>query len=436
MWITHGKCFFSAPSIHDRSPRKRTHMNISPILRRQNPQNRNQLLACVTILSLTSNAPVGASGFGFEYQSAMASARGNALTSGFGGSEMLHYNPAALVLGDRPEASLNFFFPKGEISVTQGGNRYRTDEDWLFAGSFFYAHPFEIEERKHALGFGVRSPYGQSASWQQGVPFAAFGREAEMEHLEFLLGGAVDLGQGFSLGGNLVLARSDLESTANGTMLPTDTQIFSGDDAAVGYQLAFHHQVNSRLSWGLNYRSGYDLTYKGSLDYQSGNSFVPGASLPASFALNIPEHFTIGGSYRVTDSWLVALQSQWTRWSDVESFDLSTPIQNVTQPVNWQNGWIHSVGTTWSVRPEIDLHAGYMFADSIIEEPFNTPLNGDFKKHFFSVGASIHLESWRLDLAVVRMLSEGREVANSIYAFSGNHESESWFLNLGLGKNF
>ncbi len=411
-------------------------MNISPRPRRQNYPNRNHLLACIAILSLTANSQVGASGFGFEYQSAMASARGNALTSGYGGSEMLHYNPAALVLGDRPEASVNFFFPKGEISVTQRGSRYQTDEDWLFAGSFFYAHPFEIEERKHALGFGIRSPYGQSASWQQGVPFAAFGREAEMELFEFLLGGAVDLGHGFSLGGNLVLARSDLETTANGTMLPTDTQIFSGDDSALAYQLAFHHQVNSRFSWGLNYRSGYDLSYKGSLDYRSGNPFVPGASLPASFGLDIPAHLTIGGSYRLTDSWLVALQSQLTRWSTVETFELSTPLQNVSQPVNWQNGWIHSVGSTWSVTPEIDLHAGYMFAETIIEEPFNTPLNGDFDKHFFSVGSSVHLESWRIDLAVIRMLSEDREVANSIYGFSGKHESESWFVNLGLSKTF
>lgn len=387
------------------------------------------------LLALAASPAAHAVGFGFEYQSAMASARGNALTAGFGGSEMLHYNPAALVLAEHPEVSLNLIFPRGEISVRQGGVQYETDDEWLFAGSFFYTHPFEFAGKTHALGFGVRSPYGQSASWGAGVPFAAFGREAEMKHVEILFGGALGLGKGFSLGGNLVLARSDLEIISNGVFIPTDTQTFTGDDTALGYQLALHHQWSPRFSWGANYRSGYSMRYGGHLDYRSGFGFGD-AVLPAGFDLDFPDHLTIGCAYQVSDVWQIALQSQWTRWSEVRNFSLSTPLGNSTQPVNWQDGWIHSVGSTWAVSPSVDLHAGYMFAEAIIEDPFHTPLNGDFDQHFLSVGMSWKHESWQLDLAVIRLLSEDRATANSVYGFAGEHESSGWFVNAGLRKSF
>ncbi len=389
----------------------------------------------VSLLALVGGSSADAVGFGFEYQSAMASARGNALTAGYGGSEMLHYNPAALVLAEHPETSLNLIFPKGEISVRQGGTRYETDDDWLLAGSFFYTHPFEIADKTHALGFGLRAPYGQSASWQQGVPFAPFGREAEMEHLEALFGGAFDLGNGFSLGGNIVFADSELEIVSDGVFLPTDTQTFDGDDTSLAFQLAFHHQWTSRFSWGVNYRSGYSLGYKGNLDYKSGFG-IGDARLPAKFDLDFPDHLTIGAAYQINDFWVLALQSQWTRWSEVGSFSLSTPAGNNTQPVNWQNGWIHSIGSTWSIHPSVDLHAGYMFTESIIEEPFNTPLNGDFDQHFLSAGVSWKVETWQVDLAIIRLLSEDRTITNSAYGFAGEHESSGWFVNAGLRKSF
>lgn len=396
---------------------------------------RSNTLLVGGLLALTACPSAHAVGFGFEYQSALASARGNALTAGYGGSEMLHYNPAALVLAEHPQASLNLIFPKGEISVRQGMTQYDTDDDWLFAGSFFYTHPFEFAEKTHAFGFGVRTPYGQSASWQQGVPFAPFGREAQMEHLEILWGGALGLGNGFSLGGNIVLAHSDLEIVSDGIFVPTDTQAFSGDDTALAYQLALHHQCSPRFSWGVNYRSGYSMRYKGGLDYQSGFGFGD-AKLPATFDLDFPDHLTIGCAYQINDFWVLALQSQWTRWSAVSNFSLSTPAGNNTQPVNWRNGWIHSLGSTWTVNPGIDLHAGYMFSESIIEEPFHTPLNGDFDQHFLSVGLSWKHESWQLDLAVIRLLSEDRTITNSVYGFPGEHESSGWFVNAGLRKTF
>ena len=397
--------------------------------------SHTKVLLFAKFLTLIGGSSIHAVGFGFEYQSAMASARGNALTAGFGGSEMLHYNPAALVLAEGPEASLNLIFPKGEISVKQAGTEYDTDDDWLLAGSLFYTHPFKTAGKTHALGFGVRAPYGQSASWERGVPFAPFGREAEMDHIEAVFGGAYDLGNGFSLGGNIVFADSELEIVSDSVFIPTDTQTFTGDDTSLAYQLAFHHQWTTRFSWGVNYRSGYGVKYKGDLDYRSGFG-VGDANLPASFDLDFPDHLTVGAAYRISDFWLVALQSQWTRWSEVSSFSLSTPAGSNTQPVNWQNGWIHSIGSTWTVNPRISLHAGYMYTESIIEEPFNTPLNGDFDQHFLSAGASWSVETWQIDLAVIRLLSEDRRITSSAYGFAGEHESSGWFVNAGLRKSF
>ncbi len=349
---------------------------------------------------------------------------------------MLHYNPAALILADDPQLEMNVFLPKGSVKVEQGGETYRLDNDWLVSGSLFYSHPFEHAGRRYAIAAGLRLPYGQEASWLETVPFAPFGYKADMSHYEYLLGGGVELGKGFSLGANLFFADSDISTASAGTVFPTDQQRFSGSDQGWGFQLALHHQVNERFSWGMNYRSGLKLDYSGDIDYNAGIPGVPDAQFPASSSIDFPEHFTIGCEWQATERLSLGLQAQWTRWSVVEQIEITSPAGAAIQPVNWGNGWILSAGGTWTVNEIIDLHFGYMFTESIIEEPFHTPLTGDFDQHFLSAGFTAHHGSWSYDLAVIHVLEADRTISNSLYGFAGEHESSSWLVNAGATFTF
>ncbi|MBK1832824.1 OmpP1/FadL family transporter [Roseibacillus ishigakijimensis] len=388
----------------------------------------------LSLLALT--ASTRAAGFGFEYQSARASARGNTSSPSEGGAELLHYNPGALVWAERPNASANLFFPAGEVEVRQGTQTYELEDNERFAGSFFYAHPFEIHDRRLAVGFGVRTPYGQEAEWPSSVPFARFGQSAEMTHLEYLLGGAVELGQGFSLGANLVIIDSELKTATRGLIFPNDRQRFSGDDEALAFQLGLHHQVTPRFSWGIGYRSGFDLDYEGSVSYQSGTPFLPDGKLDARSPLDFPAHWTLEADWLLSESWSLGFRVQWSGWSAVDKLAVETPAQSVEQPVDWQDSWLVGVGTTWQVNPLCSLHAGYLYVESAMEEPYQTPLNSDFDQHLLSLGTSLHLGSWRGDLALVRVIAESRRSQTSLYGFQGHHENEGWFLNAGISCQF
>ncbi|MDP0491179.1 MAG: outer membrane protein transport protein [Verrucomicrobiota bacterium JB023] len=396
-------------------------------------------LSSLTLTTLVSAVAIGhlpAIGFGFEYQSARASARGNVSTAGFSDATMLHYNPAALALGEKPTIAVNSFFNQGDISVSQGGTEYETDGDWNAVGSLYFAHPLEIAGRKVAFGAGVRVPYGQKVSWQGQVPFSAFGESAEMIHIEYLVGGALELGRGVSIGGNVFFADSELTTDSSGLFLPSDEQRFTGNDNAWGFQLAFHHQVNPSFSWGINYRSGLDLDYSGEIDYQSGNPLVPNNFLSANSPLAFPDHLTIGFEWQATEQLSLGMQAQWSGWSSVDEFKVENELQTVTQPVDWQDNWNLSAGGSYAATSWLDLHFGYMFTESLIDEPYHTPLNGDFDQHFYSVGASVMVSDWQFDVAVVRLAESERSSDASLYGFTGDHQSDGWFVNLGALRSF
>ena len=349
---------------------------------------------------------------------------------------MLHYNPAALTLLESPQISSNHFLIQGNNSISQGGSRFETDNDLLYYGSLFYAHPFKIGERKITLGAGVRIPYGQKIDFPQNVPFANFGFSAELVHIEYVLGGAIELGGGFSLGANVMFADSEVTSRSANVIVPGDRQTFKGDDTAWGFQVALHHQVSPRFSWGINYRSGYDLDFDGSVNFQSGTPFIPSGSGSAQAGLSFPDHWTIGFEWMATDKLSIGAQAQWSGWDSVDSFNLEANGQNTVQPVNWDNGWLLGLGATWKVNDALDLHTGYLYTQSIVDEPFNTPLNPDDDQHFLSVGLTWRYSDWTVDLAVIRILEADRNVSNSLYSASGRQESDGWVYNVGIAKTF
>ncbi|MEM9080385.1 MAG: outer membrane protein transport protein [Verrucomicrobiota bacterium] len=379
-------------------------------------------------------------GFGFEYQSVRASARGNVSTAGFSDASMLHYNPAALIHATAPELALNTFFPNGTVSYENNGSNFDTEEGWLTSGSLFYSHPFEWQNRKYALGAGIRIPYGQKITWPDQVPFSTNGISAEMVHIEYLIGGAIEIGKGLSLGANLSFATSELSSRTALSPSPfLVTQGFEGDDTAWGYQIALHHQITNSFSWGLTYRSGYDLTYEGSSTISPAVAPIS-PPLPATFPttsdLSFPDHWTIGCEWQATPKLSLGLQAQRITWSVVENFNVSALGTTQVSPVDWQNVWLLSAGATYQLLPSLDLHLGYLYSDSIINEPYPTPLNTDFDQHFLSLGFTWRNGSWTTDLSVVRVMQAKKEVTNSNYGFSGNHNSNGWLVNAGISKVF
>jgi|GEM_PF-3215909 len=356
---------------------------------------------------------VQATGFGFEYQSVEASARGNTYVAGFSDPSMLHYNPAALSGLDSISVSVNSFLIRGQSRITQSGTEFETDEELLVSGSIFVAMPMSIYGKKITLGAGVRSPYGQSSEWVQPTPFSAFGTEAEMIHLEYVLGAGVEVGRGVSIGANVFVSDSEITTYSSGVFVPGDQQRFSGDDVSVGYQLALHHQVSENFSWGINYRSGIRHEYEGSLNYQS-----------------------IGYEWQIHPRFSMGMQAQWSGWSSVDAFRLETPLGSNVQPVRWKDNWNLSCGVSYALDESCTLHGGYMFTESIIDEPYHTPLNGDFDQHFLSLGFSKKFANTEVNVAVVRLLESSQEIDQSLYGFSGQNESDGWFLNLGLTQTF
>ncbi|MGJ8673589.1 OmpP1/FadL family transporter [Rubritalea sp.] len=374
-------------------------------------------------------------GFGFEYQSAEMSARGNTAVAHTESASAAHYNPGALSFIESASLEFNVFSIQSESQWDTGGSTYKTDDDVKFSGSAFFAMPFQWMDKDWAFGIALTRPYGQSVDWPSDTPARNSGYSGELDFPQFGLSLSHRFNDCLGFGATLNYSQSELK-TSGGVALPTDSLSFDGEDDSFSANFGVLYQPIDALRLGVSYRTGFDVSYEGDFDYESDFPGVPNSSSDGNLDFSMPSHVIFGLEYDLNEQWTVAAQSHWTEWSDVEDFSYSTGGVEQVTPVHWNNGWIHSLGATYSYNLAWDFHFGYMYAESIIDDSNQTLLHADFDQHFLSCGASYEIMKWKADLAIVYVITEDKTVSGSVYGTDGDYSGDGLFINLGASRTF
>ena len=324
----------------------------------------------------------------------------------------------------------------------QNGTGYEPNDDIQLAGSIYVASPVEMSGQEFVFGLGITNAYGLGVEWPSNVPSRNTGSgyegRLEMPQLQFSASYKVTSKLGVGLTYNSM--DGELESKSGVAPAPNNaSNIFKGNGTGNFMQYGVSYEVNDEWFFGLAYRDSFKVNFEGEFSANDGAL----VDSEASSTLAFPSHWIVGVNYRGADKWSLSWQSQWTQWSEVEQFNLQFKnatllalFGNQTTPVNWENGWIHSLGASYELNEKVTLRGGYMYSESIIPDATQTLTHADFAQHFLSGGVSVDYQKWGTDLTLVYVISEDQTISGNVYGINGEHEANGFFVNLGVRYRF
>lgn len=372
-------------------------------------------------------------GIGFEYASAEVSAHGNTGVVNLGSASAIHYNPGALSFLDEGQSEINVFSIFGESEwKTEDGRTFRPDDDAVFAGTAYISYPLEFKSQKAVIGAGLTSSYGQSVAWPSDNPARNFGFEGDLTLVQYQLSYSHQLTPNLGVGVTWNWVDSELESVG-GVFLPNDIARFRGEGNANFFQFGALYKPTNDWVIGAAYRSAFDLDHDGTLQFTSNNPLIPDSTVDAESGFDLPPHVIVGASYSGLKNWTFYWQSQWTGWSTFDELVIRTDDGLPDQPlvVDWDDGWIHSLGASYRYNQHLTLHAGYVNVESITPNENQLLTISDFDQDFFSAGVTYSRDRWSVDLAAVYIISDEVNITESNFGISGEHDSSALFINMG-----
>ncbi|MEZ4325840.1 MAG: hypothetical protein R3B40_11515 [Polyangiales bacterium] len=288
---------------------------------RRTPRNKVAAAALLAALVCALGAPRAranagdVAGFGSE-----AIARGGAMTAVADGAEALHYNPAGLIAAERAELSVGYMRFLSTLSWTgvAGGTPETHDEDILSPDNITVG--LVVPLGRVSIGAYISTlPTDLLRLRIETTADPTFGYYANRtQRIVFLLGGAVDLGHGFSFGGGVsVFGGVDgLVLASEGPTRDVEPGIFIDADTALSGMLGLRYELNEHVRFGLTYRHRFRVPVKIQADSTVGN--VP---LNITFRLDgiqTPYELAAGAAVDVGIAQL-SLDATWQRWRNLRA---------------------------------------------------------------------------------------------------------------------
>ena len=302
---------------------------------------------------------------------------GNAATAIVRNSEATVLNPAGLaeVQGTRAVLDLSPVWAINIAPVSQNDLLIRSSKLVPVAAAF-------VSHRVNGrLGVGA----GLSAVGGVGGDFGMvdFGYaspalvKTSLSDIEVSFAAGYRLAEGLNFGAawRITILGGELDSAGNG--LASSITDFHGYDFS-GYRLGLQYQSRDK-KWGLGavFRSAIDWVFKNGNQTLSSLSANPptivASSQDAKLTTSLPYQLLFGGYFCPAEAWLVALEYDFTNYSDVQTSTLtSSALSAIGVPygqqqiqLNWRNFSEVRVGIEHGDRERWPLRVGYVFGSQV-----------------------------------------------------------------------
>lgn len=248
---------------------------------------------------------------------------------------------------------------------------------------------------KWSFGLAGYAPYGIELDYEDGWVGQSFAKKTSVQVMN--IQGTVsykfndDVSVGFGLIGSHV--KGELTSKAYGLI---DGNI-EGDDNTVAWNIGTIWNVTDATTLGLAYHS--------KLDFKLGGTYTTSISPEENVSLSIvmPEKLMASATHKLDDQWTVMADVTWTRWSRFKEFDVVKSDGSGSAyyvPMNWDDTWALSLGTSYQLNDQWLLRAGYMFDESPVSDEFRTARSPDANRNWFTFGANWNIaDNMNVDFA-------------------------------------
>ena len=250
------------------------------------------------------------------------------------------------------------------------------------------------------LGLGVTTPWGLSPNYDDDFFGAFVVSEVALSVIDITPSAAYRVNDMLSIGFSPIIQRADLnyKFVLNPAQATPKTEV-DADDIAFGYKVSATLTPTDDLTIGLQYRSGTNLDFEGSVKSQAFTGSL--AQFDATGKLNLPEIATLGIAYDVNDEWTVTAGAEWFGWDATDITTIENAAADLPVLFLYEETWNFSAGVEYTHSDEWTFRAGYQYDETPTTAAARSPLNPDANRHWFAVGATQTWdEQWSFDYAL------------------------------------
>lgn len=368
-------------------------------------QNFIRAAAAAAVAATFSSAAV-AGGFQLTEQSALGLGRAYA-GIGVDGTDVsgLYYNPATMTLHTGTQAQFGFvgvglnldYNSKDGGSIHDENGRKQPEA----VPNLFLSH--QINDVTW-IGFGFTVPFGLSTEYDDNWEQAYEGTDAKIEVYDFNPTFAWKLSDKFSLGAGVsyqyVKAKLSFNKSAvsngfisNGFISNTHTRL-TGD--AWGWNVGAMWTPVENVRIGASYRSAIGHTVNGDLNVTVNSTvdnqvFSKVITTPATVSMDAPAWAMLSAAWDVND-WLSLYGTmRWADWSSFKALTVEAGKFSSSQPKNWKDTYLYSVGYDARINSFWTLRGGIAYETSTIDDKYTrTGTIPDADRWWFAIGSSFH----------------------------------------------
>jgi long-subunit fatty acid transport protein len=378
-------------------------------------------------LAFCSVSIVSAAGTMANSIGAKTAGRGGATLAFDDSGATLHDNPAGLlgVFGDDfcghssnyyVDTSIAGLFPDLEYSDPQN-SRAKANNDPFGLGYFSLGKRVNEDI---AVGFGVYSPAGFGARWnQEGTgPFAGPQFYKSLGIMTRILPGiSLRLTERLRVGGTLGVAISHVElegpyyvNSAPRTGVPTILDLQT-TGAALTWSLGTQYALSDQTTIATRYQS--QNRFKNNGNARMSITGLGTGLYDTTMDIVWPRAFGIGLQHKIDCRNRLGIDVDWEQWSrahdaiDLRFTDPDSPAfgavvgTDFTEqfPLNWRDSLVVRTGFEHDISAGRTVRAGYAYGRNPITSDFATTYVATNLVHTFSVGYGIQRASWEFDAA-------------------------------------
>lgn len=376
-----------------------------------------------------------ASGFRLSNQNAYVTGRGNAFVATANTPAAVYYNPAGMTQVEGSQIEGGSYVINFTVDYDGDPADFKNNDEWQPVPHFFYTT--ETTENL-SFGLGIYAPFGLGNDWDQDAStFSSITRDAEVSLVTVAPAVGYNLNKQISVGASINLNMADIDIAQGVGLAPGDTLRFVGDDTHIGYTLGILWKLNNRHSLGAKYRSKADLSLSGTTSYQPLE-----LTSESSMAIELPDILTVGYSYKPNQNWDLGLDLEYIRWSSFsETTITNSPLGDLPQVFNWENGYIWQLGFTRFLENGYALSAGYNYNENVQPDFLYNPVVADANRHWFNASIAQTRGQYPWSIGYQYGTSD-RDVAGDINrpitgeSANGNYQTTAHSLIFTIGYKF
>lgn len=416
------------------------------------------LFLCLIVCALRN---AYSSGFAIFTQGASALGQADAVIAHTDSPSSVFFNPALInkLEGTHIESGTTLIFPSREFKSDLTGKTAETEDDMFYPSTLYVTHKFN---EKISAGMGIFSPFGLATSWEDDWEGRYIATKSDLKTLTINPAVSYQIlpNVAFAAGVNVLVLDTTLEKKINlsGFGLPDANQNFNGDGNGIGYNLGILYDISEDISFGASYRSEIKVDIDGNSDFDlPANTPSPlGALFPDTDGktdITLPQQVHAGICYKGFDRLTLETVLRWEGWSSFDELkvDFDHPIAGSNESItekDWQDTYSVSLGAKYQLRDWVALLGGYLYGGNPVPDRTFDPIVPDANTHLFTVGTSLKLKKFKIDLAYGYQKLEGRSknnsvddnssdgLLNAVTSANGKYETDLHLFGISLTYNF